>query len=159
MKWVRQINLNARITMIEIDYDTFKEDCRFYFGNFLKEYGFEESHNNEERYTSVLENKFWQLQLSMLKNFPHIGVSAEFKSPDGEFLKHRLITEILAIDIKQSQDLYKNYFTNEFYEKPVKERYKTEMKYCVDNLAKFYKPFLNGEFTYEDYKNYVEQRK
>lgn len=143
--------------MIEIDYLNFESDCKETFGKYLIAFNFKEIENSANQFEKKYENEFWKIEISMLSNFPHIGVSFEFKSKNNDRLHNNILDQILKIDDKKNRELYKKYFTREHYNKSIKEQYKIEMKYCVEKLNIYYKPLLTGEFTYEKYLFIVNQ--
>ena len=132
----------------DIGYDTFFKDCDEVFKDFLAGYGFEDIGGDEEDYEKFYKSKFWILEINMLCNFPWIGVSCNFLGLSKEYTKPNLIDNYIkkAVSVES--------FTNPFESRINKNDYKGEMLYERENLEKFYKPILTGEFTYEDYKKF-----
>jgi hypothetical protein len=146
--------------MLEIDYRDFEIDCREIFGKYLLEYNFKEIHNEESEFESIYqktyENEFWKIEISMISNFPHIGVSFEFLSRENDYLKNSLLDELLGIDRKKITKIHDRLFKEEYYNKSSNEQYKIEMIFCLEILELSYTQLMIGNFTYNDYKNYIQ---
>jgi hypothetical protein len=141
--------------MIEIDYNDFESDCLEVFGKYLITFDFKEVHNKELKFEKIFENKFWKIEISMIANFPHIGVSFEFKSKEDHYLKNSLLNELLDIDRKKIREIYEKLLNTDYSNKSINEQYKIQMIYSVELLELFYTPLLNGTFRYTDYKKHI----
>lgn len=146
--------------MLEIDYRDFESDCREIFGKYLLEYNFKEIYDEEgdfeNTYQKIYENEFWKIEISMISNFPHIGVSFEFLSKENDHMKNSLLDELLEIGRKNNKKIYDRLFNKEYYNKSSNDRYKTQMIFCLEILELSYTQLMIGNFTYTDYKNHIE---
>ncbi|MXO05710.1 hypothetical protein [Flavobacterium sp. HBTb2-11-1] len=139
--------------MIDIDYNDFENDCHEIFGKYLIRFNFKEIHNEEMKFEKIYENEFWKIEISMISNFPQIGISFEFKSKEGNYLKNNLLNELLEIDRKKIREVYDRLLNEDYNNKAINEQYKIQMIYSVEILELFYKPLLNGNITFNDYKD------
>lgn len=138
--------------MVEINYNDFESDCREIFGKYLLGFNFKEIHSEESEFECIYENEFWKIEISMIANFPHIGVSFEFKSKENDYLKNSLLDELLKVDRKKTREIYDSLINEDYHNKSSNEQYKIQMIYGVELLKLSYTPLLNGDFTYKDYK-------
>ncbi|WP_394776516.1 hypothetical protein [Flavobacterium sp.] len=142
--------------MLEINYKNFEIDCREIFGKYLLEYNFKEIHDEVLEFEKIYENEFWKIEISMISNFPHIGISFEFISKENGYIKNSVLEELLGIDRKKNIEIHDRLFNKEYYNKSSNEQYKIEMIFCVEILELSYTQLLIGNFTYSDYKNYIQ---
>jgi hypothetical protein len=141
--------------MIEIDYNDFESDCLEIFGKYLIRFNFKEIDNKKLKFEKTYENEFWKIEISMITNFPHIGVSFEFKSKEDHYLKNSILNELLNVDREKIREIYERLLNADYNNKSINEQYKIQMIYCVELLELFYTPLLNGNLTYTDYKNHI----
>ncbi len=133
---------------MNIGYYSFEEDCSLILGNFLSKYEFMEI-KGEEEYTKYYKNYSWIVKISMISNFPYIGVSIDFSNTNGESTKISILNKALKIDEEKELSHY-----NEFKSNHEMTNYRNEMIYVKEVLEKFYYPILDGSFSYDDYRNY-----
>ncbi|MBS7253175.1 hypothetical protein [Flavobacterium branchiicola] len=141
--------------MIEIDYNNFESDCHEVFGKYLLKFNFKEIHFEELELEKTYENEFWKIKISMISDFPHIGVSFEFMSKDDHHMTNSLLEKLIKVDRKKTREIYDKLFNKDYYKKSGNEQYKIEMSFCVELLELSYIPLMNGSFTYNDYKKHI----
>lgn len=124
---------------MELSYCEFKKDCYQIVGEFLKPYGYVYNEKMSDDFINMYTNENGVIFISMLDNFPHIGVSFGFKTNDGEDIPFRLIDSIIKVDSKEKMEFY-NAFSKEYN----LNEYPIQMLYSVRTLEKFYKPILTA---------------
>ncbi len=137
--------------MIDIGYTDFKTDCREIVGAFLDHHGFNEIPEKEEDYSIYFKNLWWTVEVSMLSNFPHVGVAVAFKSPDDTTVNYELLHKVLGIRNEDLEPIHEKYLGGNKSFASIRDEYRAEMYVSRDILSVFYKPLLIGEFTYKDY--------
>lgn len=138
--------------MNSINYTDFKTDCDTIFGELLKKYSFTETYFSEEDFEVIYENKFWKVQISMLSNFPYIGVSFDFYNLEGNNIKRSILDKALKVDSRKESEMFKAYA-----EAKDMNLYINQMLYGAISLDSIYKPLLSGEFRYSDYLIYASE--
>jgi len=128
-----------------IDYKNFKTDCNNIISTYLSSFGFRLDSINEEDFIIFYTNNKIKLMISMLDNFPHVGVSWEFIGMNLKRIKSSFIDDKLKIDQKEEMRFYKM-----FKEQNDLNDYPTQMRYATATMEKFYKPILTGEVRLED---------
>ncbi|MCB6089434.1 hypothetical protein [Flavobacterium psychrophilum] len=130
---------------MNLDYKKFKEDCKYIIDPFLEKYGYFYDEKRSEDYINFYSNYKNFIEISMLDNFPHIGVSWSFFSNDLKYIKPNLIENKLNIDMEEDMNFYK-----EFKLKNDINSYSSQMWYIIAVLEKFYKPILIGEINLDE---------
>ncbi len=131
--------------MIELDYKTFKKDCKQIIEPVVEKYSYVHDDKKSEDYINYYFNGNGCIEVSMLENFPHIGVSINYLTLSGESIKPSVLNKYLQINQVEKSNFYK-----EFKSKFDLNDYANEMHYAVAIMEKFYKPILNGEIKLED---------
>lgn len=133
----------------DIGYDTFFKDCDEVFKDFLAGYGFEDIGGDEEDYEKFYKSKFWILEINMLCNFPRVMPTIDFLNHKSIRTSRSILDKALNISFENVSKHIEEYKLSNSY-----DTYNKQMLYLRENLEKFYKPILTGEFTYEDYKKF-----
>ncbi|MBL1280686.1 MAG: hypothetical protein COA33_010450 [Fluviicola sp.] len=130
-----------------IDYKDFFSDCSYIIESYLKGYGFKLYKQDEDEFISYYSNNSYCIMISMLENFPHIGVSWGGLDLNFNLISPSLIANSLKIDPKKEMLFYE-----EFQSSNNLINYASEMHYIVAVMEKFYKPILTGEINLYDIK-------
>jgi len=128
-----------------LDYKNFKQDCKIIIEPFIEKYGFHMNFDKSEDYINYYSNNEVLIEVSMLENFPYIGVSLDFLTFNGKKIRRSILNQFLQISLKEES----NSFNDFFLDKNVND-YSNQMRYSVFTMEKFYKPILTGEVRLED---------
>lgn len=130
---------------MEINYINFKSDCEEIIYPYLRRYGYTLDDSISEDYVNFYRNSYCLVEISMLENFPYIGVSADFLTLNSKRIKRSVLDKYLKINYKDDNKFYK-----EFVVENNLNDYRTQMKYAVAMMEKFYQPVLTGEIKIDD---------
>ncbi len=130
---------------MEINYRSFKEDCRDIIEPYLSQYGYIYDINKSEDYINFYRNDYNYIQVSMLEDFPYIGVSWAFLDKQQKLIAPSLLDRILKINRKDIQTFYE-----EFKSKYDINDYSVQMLYVVSVLDKFYETIVKGDISIEE---------
>ena len=133
---------------MELDYKTFKADCFVIIEPILQTYGYLFDNSKSEDYINYYSNDTTLIEVSMLENFPHIGISIDYLTIDEKRIRRSILNNFLRITLKEESNFYKK-----FNEQNNLNDYPTQMRFAVAVMEKFYKPILTGEIRLEDIVN------
>jgi hypothetical protein len=130
---------------MEIDYRTFKDDCLRIIQPIIEKYSYSLDNQKSGDYTNYYIGGNGYIVVSMLENFPHIGVSLWYYPLNLKFIKPSLLDEKLGISQNDKFEFYKLFESNNDL-----SDYSNQMKYVIENMEKFYKPIVTGEVKLEE---------
>ncbi len=128
-----------------IDYKNFPTDCSNIIEPYLKLYGFKLHKHNKEDFINYYTNDNYYVMISMLENFPQIGVSWAFLDMNLKLISPSLINSLLNINSKEEVMFYKEYQSSNNL-----NDYASEMQYTIAVMEKFYKPILTEDIKLDD---------
>lgn len=130
---------------MEIDYKTFKEDCKRIIQPVTEQYGYTLDIQKSEDYTNYYIGQNGYIEVSMLENLPHIGVSLWYYPLNLKFIKPSLVDEKLSVSQNAKSEFYKLFKSN--YDL---NNYTNQMKYVIQVMEIFYKPIVTGEIRLDE---------
>ncbi len=128
-----------------IDYKDFFSDCKDIIEPYLKTYGLKLHKQDKDEFISYYTNNSYYIMISMLENFPYIGVSWAFLDLNLNLISSNLIANTLNIDPKMELSFYKKFQSSDGL-----NDYASEMRYTIAVMEKFYKPILTGKVNIGD---------
>ncbi len=149
-KWLN----DKALTMLDIGYYSFYEDCSEIFTPFLAKFGFFEIEQigQDDDYTKHYRSEYWVLEISMLFSFPYIGVGFLFLNLMMETAWPRILRTMIPVDGKAVTNFY-----NQFSKDNDLTDYRNQMIFEVEILNRFYKKVLMGEITFKDYQIFLDK--
>lgn len=138
--------------MLDIGYCSFYEDCNEIFTPFLAKFGFFEIEQmgQYDDYTRHYRSEYWVLEISMLSNFPRVGVGFVFCSLELEETRPSKIEEMLAVDQAKMRELYKKYSAEHEL-----NDFRTQMFFVTEIMSMFYQEVLTGTITFKGYQKFI----
>lgn len=84
-----------------IKYLGFNDDSELILGEYLKNFSFIEIGYSTDEFYKIYENDYWKIKISMLFDFPFIGVSFEFLSKSNETISNSILDKALGVNNKR----------------------------------------------------------
>ena len=127
---------------MEINYKNFKTDCIEIIQPTLEKYGYQLDVQKSDDYTNYYVNHNGYIEVSMVQNFPFIGVTLSYYPLDLKFIKPSLIDEILGVSMVEKTKFYSDF-------KKLKDlnNYEVQMQFSIELMREFYAPILKGELN------------
>lgn len=138
--------------MVDIDYNDFKKDCAEIIQPFLQQYKFEYTPGRSEDYINIYQSPFWVIEISLLENYPYVGISYGIYNLDGVRVKTKLLDMKFNESKNETIEFYKLFNANNNL-----SLFSIQMKFSIESLKKFYLPILNGEFKFSDYQKLLSE--